>query len=406
MCFRNGYRLDVAALAALCRERGAYLMLDDYQRTGTAPLDVHALGVDFLVTGALKYLLGPAGIAFLYVRRDLIERLEPLSTGWFGRVDPFAFSLDPLDWAASARRFEAGTPPVPNAYAAAAGLDLLNALGPAAIDAQIRRLTARMIGGARSRGFAVATPDDPEQRGALVVVRCRRRRHARPPARGPRDRRVGPGHRPARVVPRLQHRRGRGRGAGRARRRSRARLPGRLTILRLPAELKLARRHRGCVILPLAASRQPLVGGRQSRPSPRSRPAPVARPGRPRRPPTSPESAGRGSPGSWRRSPCGDVQVLLAIGDIPGEPHDLVGPGAGSGERGDDVLQRLVDLPGEAEARERPRRRVPANLARHEDGAAGGADRVGVAHRPGPSRRLVDGEPAGYGPPEPGRRRL
>ena len=69
VCFRNGYRIDVAALAALCRERGAYLMLDDYQRTGTAPLDVHALGVDFLVTGALKYLLGPAGIAFLYVRR-------------------------------------------------------------------------------------------------------------------------------------------------------------------------------------------------------------------------------------------------------------------------------------------------------------------------------------------------
>ena len=74
-----------------------------------------------MVTGALKYLLGPAGIAFLYVRRDLIERLEPLSTGWFGRVDPFAFSLDRLDWSPSARRFETGSPPVPNVYAAAAG---------------------------------------------------------------------------------------------------------------------------------------------------------------------------------------------------------------------------------------------------------------------------------------------
>ena len=172
VCFRNGYRLDVAALSALCRARGAYLMLDDYQRTGTAPLDVHALGVDFLVTGALKYLLGPAGLAFLYVRRELIERFEPLSTGWFGRVNPFAFSLDPLDWSSSARRFETGTPPVPTAYAAAAGLDLLNALGPAAIDAQIRQLTARMVDGARRRGFAVATPDNPEERGALVVVRC------------------------------------------------------------------------------------------------------------------------------------------------------------------------------------------------------------------------------------------
>jgi selenocysteine lyase/cysteine desulfurase len=171
VCFRNGYRLDVARLAALCRERGAYFMLDDYQRTGTAPLDVHALGVDFMVTGALKYLLGPAGVAFLYVRRGLVECLEPLSTGWFGRIDPFAFSLAPVDWSASARRFETGSPAVPNVYAAAAGLDVLRMLDPAAIDAQIARLVDRFSGGARARGFAVATPDDPGARGPLVVVR-------------------------------------------------------------------------------------------------------------------------------------------------------------------------------------------------------------------------------------------
>jgi selenocysteine lyase/cysteine desulfurase len=171
VCFRNGYRLDVARLAALCRERGAYCMLDDYQRTGTAPLDVHALGVDFLVTGALKYLIGPPGVAFLYVRRGLVEHLEPLSTGWFGRVDPFAFSLAPVDWSPSARRFETGSPPVPNVYAAAAGLDLLRTLDAAAIDARIVRLVDRFAGGARARGFDVATPDDPGARGPLVVVR-------------------------------------------------------------------------------------------------------------------------------------------------------------------------------------------------------------------------------------------
>ena len=171
VCFRNGYRTDIGRLSALCRARGAYLMLDDYQRTGTAPLDVHALGVDFLVTGALKYLLGPAGIAFLYVRRALIERFEPLSTGWFGRVNPFAFSLEGLDWAPSARRFETGSPAVPNAYAAAAGLDLLNALDPRVIEAHIARLVARLVDGARGRGFAVATPGTPAERGPLVVVR-------------------------------------------------------------------------------------------------------------------------------------------------------------------------------------------------------------------------------------------
>ena len=134
VCFRNGYRLDIPALVALCRAHGAYVMLDDYQCTGTAPLDVRGLGVDFMVTGALKYLLGPSGIAFLYVRRGLIDTLTPLATGWFGRIDPFTFSLAPLDWSADARRFEAGTPPIPNAFAAAAGLDLLQSIGLATVD--------------------------------------------------------------------------------------------------------------------------------------------------------------------------------------------------------------------------------------------------------------------------------
>jgi selenocysteine lyase/cysteine desulfurase len=171
VCFRNGYRLDIPRLAALCRERGAYMLLDDYQRTGTAPLDVHALGVDFFVTGTLKYLLGPSGIAFLYVRRLLIERLEPLVTGWFGRVDPFSFTLQPLDWSATARRFEGGTPPVPNAYAAAAGVELLQSMGADVVERQVSRLVARLVDGLCARGFDVATPKEAERRGPLVVVR-------------------------------------------------------------------------------------------------------------------------------------------------------------------------------------------------------------------------------------------
>lgn len=171
VCFRNGYRVDVPALVALAHARGALVMLDDYQHTGTAPLDVHALDVDFMVTGALKYLLGPSGVAFLYVKRTLIESLSPLTTGWFGRANPFAFRLDPLDWSPSARRFESGTPPVPNAIAASAGVALLDHMGLDAVAAQIRRLVARFHDGAQSRGFALATPSDPARRGPLVVLR-------------------------------------------------------------------------------------------------------------------------------------------------------------------------------------------------------------------------------------------
>lgn len=170
VCYRNGYRIDVPALTAACHAHGAYVLLDDYQRTGTAPLDVHALGVDFLVTGALKYLLGAAGIAFLYVRRDLIDRFEPAVTGWFGRVDPFAFRPDVLDWSPTSRRFEAGTPSVPSAYMARAGIELLASLGWEAIDNRIDELTARLLQGLHQGGFACLTPDVRAERGPLTVV--------------------------------------------------------------------------------------------------------------------------------------------------------------------------------------------------------------------------------------------
>lgn len=169
--FRTGRRLDLPRLVAEAHDAGALVLLDDYQHTGTSPLDVHALGVDALVTGTLKYLLGPPGVAFLYVRRSLIERLEPLVTGWFGRTDPFAFALTPLDWSRSARRFETGSPPVPSVYGATAGLTALRALGPEVVSRQIARLVDRLMTGMRERGFEGLTPDEPAQRSALVVLR-------------------------------------------------------------------------------------------------------------------------------------------------------------------------------------------------------------------------------------------
>jgi len=170
VCFRNGYKVDIAGLVTLAHGRGAWVFLDDYQRTGAGPIDVHALGVDFMVTGCLKYLLAAAGIGFLYVRRDLIPGLEPTVTGWFGRVNPFAFRIDELDWPTGANRFQSGTPPVPNAYAALAALELLDRVGYERIAVQVDRLAGSYIQAMRDRGFVVRTPSAPERRGPLVVV--------------------------------------------------------------------------------------------------------------------------------------------------------------------------------------------------------------------------------------------
>ncbi len=170
VCFRNGHKTDIPALTRLAHERGALVFVDDYQRTGSGAIDVHALDVDFMITGCLKYLLAAAGIAFLYVRRDLVDRLEPTVTGWFGRVNPFAFRIDALDWPQAATRFESGTPPVPNAYLAIAALDLLDRIGYDTIGDQVARLVERYRSAAEAAGFIVRTPREPERRGPLVVV--------------------------------------------------------------------------------------------------------------------------------------------------------------------------------------------------------------------------------------------
>jgi selenocysteine lyase/cysteine desulfurase len=171
VCYKNGFRNNVSALAELAHEQGAYLLIDAYQSMGTQPMDVKALDLDFLVTGALKYLLGSPGVAFMYVRRELIEHLQPADSGWFGQENVFAYDVHNLHYADAARRFETGSPPVPNVYAALAALRLIAGVGLATIEEHVRQLMTRFIEGARQRGLALLTPEEPADRGPLAMVR-------------------------------------------------------------------------------------------------------------------------------------------------------------------------------------------------------------------------------------------
>ena len=158
--FANGFKQDVAEITRLAHARGALVFVDAYQTLGTEPVDVKALGVDALAGGTLKYLMACAGIAFLYVRRELAERLRPTVTGWFGRVNPFAFDATSLDWAAGARRFDGGTPPIINAYIARAGLEIIHEVRPAAIASWVRTLSDRLVEGGAARGLVLqGTPN-------------------------------------------------------------------------------------------------------------------------------------------------------------------------------------------------------------------------------------------------------
>jgi selenocysteine lyase/cysteine desulfurase len=153
--YANGSKQDVAAIARIAHANGALLFVDAYQTLGTEPIDVKALGVDALAGGTLKYLMACAGIAFLFVRRELAEQLHPTVTGWFGRVNPFAFDATALDWAHGARRFDGGTPPIINAYIARAGLEIIHEVGPAEIASWTRVLSDRLVSGGAARRLVV-----------------------------------------------------------------------------------------------------------------------------------------------------------------------------------------------------------------------------------------------------------
>jgi len=170
VCFRNGSRLDVGEVIELAHERGALVLLDAYQSVGSIPVDVKVLDCDFLAAGVLKYLLGSAGLAFFYCRRDLVERIEPTATGWFADRNIFEMDIHDYSPAPTARRFEAGTPPVPAIYAAIAGIELMQEIGIEETEAHVRELNAMLLAGLDELGAQVVTPRAPEQRGALVCV--------------------------------------------------------------------------------------------------------------------------------------------------------------------------------------------------------------------------------------------
>lgn len=171
VCFMNGFRSPVREVVAAAHAKGAYVLLDDYQDCGTRPRDVKQLDVDFYTSGALKYLLGAAGIAFLYVRKELIPRLQPTVSGWFGQENPFAFATTHFQPAANARRFESGTPPIPSVYMALAGLRLLREVGMENVAEQVRRLARAFLDGAQELGFRSKTPSDTV--GPLVVLHAK-----------------------------------------------------------------------------------------------------------------------------------------------------------------------------------------------------------------------------------------
>jgi kynureninase len=170
--FRSAHVMDAARIARHAHAVGALVMLDAYHSVGVLPVDVRALGADFLAGGVLKWLCGGPGGCFLWVAPDVEARagraVLPALTGWQAHARPFAFE-DTMAHAEGAWRWLGGTPSVPALYAALEGPRLVHAAGIEAVRAKSQRQTARLIALADARGYPVRAPRDPARRGGTVA---------------------------------------------------------------------------------------------------------------------------------------------------------------------------------------------------------------------------------------------
>jgi kynureninase len=167
--FRSSFIQDIKAITERAHEVGAMVVADVYQSAGTVPLDVREVNLDFATGGSVKWLCGGPGAGYLYVRPDLIDQLEPKTTGWMAHEHPFAFETE-MHYAPNVTRFLHGSPAIPALYAAQSGYKVINEIGVTAIREKSVRQTGALIELAEEAGFRVTSPKSPAQRGGTITV--------------------------------------------------------------------------------------------------------------------------------------------------------------------------------------------------------------------------------------------
>ena len=173
--FASGYTVDLEALGRACRARGAFFIVDAIQGLGPLTLDVRACHIDILSCGAQKWLLSPWGTGFVYVRRELIDQLDPNVVSWMAvkGSDDFRRLVDyDLTWRDDARRFEFITLPFQDFAGMNASLELIHELGPDAIAHHVASLADIIVlWAAGQRDVELVTPSVPRHRAGIVSLR-------------------------------------------------------------------------------------------------------------------------------------------------------------------------------------------------------------------------------------------
>ena len=167
---RTGFRHDLGRLADLAHQAAGYLIVDAAQSAGALSIDAEADGVDFMSGTLMKWLLGPPGLGFLYVRKEHQETMPPPHVGYVGAyLGEGPEESGKLSFRSGAARHEIGLADLPGIAAARRGLDIILEAGVPAIEQHVLDLTGRMIDGLAERGIEVLTPEGRTERAGVVA---------------------------------------------------------------------------------------------------------------------------------------------------------------------------------------------------------------------------------------------
>jgi len=169
--YARGLRLDLPRLGAACRARGILLCVDAIQSLGALPFSVGETAAHFVVADGHKWMLGPEGVALLYVDPHLRDQLDLYQYGWHMVADRGHFERKDWTPAADATRFECGSPNTLGIHALEASLALLQEVGIAQVATEIGERATRLIELVDARGFELLSPRAPERRAGIITFR-------------------------------------------------------------------------------------------------------------------------------------------------------------------------------------------------------------------------------------------
>jgi kynureninase len=168
--YATGAIQNLQAIGDIAHRHGALFLVDAYQGIGQVPINLSETNIDIYVAGPLKWMLGGPGLAYLYVRPDLIKQLKPQIAGWFGARDQFAFDAQHFEFRDDARRFELGTPALHMVHSALGGQEIIDEVTVPRIRERNAYLSEMLIEKARAAGFRIRGAATPEERSAIVMI--------------------------------------------------------------------------------------------------------------------------------------------------------------------------------------------------------------------------------------------